>query len=531
MNKSSYFKVSKISCISLLSLAIIPDLVYSQDSMPNILIIMTDQQAWDALGYSGNKIIKTPNLDRLAREGVLFTQAITPCPLCVPARTSILTGRLIEKNAIRSNSDIRVNDYKYPTYDELLTQKGYVTEYHGKFHAPEHMARIYSNPPKFGMSGSELIERWRPLYIEFLKNNIQERPLQAGELYENTFFKGMVPYKPNPLDRRYRYLPDGIIPEEELIRKLGQDDSHGVLALSSNLTVSSFQAQEAMDAITRLKDKSFIITCSFFYPHSPIVPSEPYASMYKPEDMVPPVSIRDKREDSPYKTSMIDSLYSDPDMIKYMIANYYALVTEIDSWVGKILSLLDKYNLTEKTLVIFVSDHGEMLGAHGMKGKSCFYEESVRVPLILCFPGKIKSNQRIDVPVSTMNIFPTILDYAGLTNIQSDGYSLKGLMEGRPPRYDFAVSEWNKNNRTVPSIMIRTKEWKLMTTNCSDQNNVDVLYNLENDPYELNNLLVNKSESYKYMDTIKMLRGKLIEYLKSVNYPLTDGIVNRKILK
>ncbi|MCU0240944.1 MAG: sulfatase-like hydrolase/transferase, partial [Vicinamibacteria bacterium] len=120
---------------------------------PNVLLIMTDQQAWNAVGYSGNKTIKTPNLDRLAREGVNFSQAVTPCPVCVPARTSILTGRLTETTTIRENNDVKTGDCYYPTFDEILAKRGFVTEVYGKFHSPEHMAKVYMNPPVNGMTG------------------------------------------------------------------------------------------------------------------------------------------------------------------------------------------------------------------------------------------------------------------------------------------------------------------------------------------------------------------------------------------
>jgi len=112
-----------------------PALGQIQSEQPNILVIMTDQQAWDAVGYAGNKVIKTPNLDRLASQGVNFSHALTTCPVSCPARTSILTGRLTEATTIRDNSDVNLNDCYYPTFDEILVKRGYVSEYHGKFHS------------------------------------------------------------------------------------------------------------------------------------------------------------------------------------------------------------------------------------------------------------------------------------------------------------------------------------------------------------------------------------------------------------
>ena len=499
---------------------------------PNILIIMTDQQAWNAVGYAGNKLIKTPNLDRLASQGVNFVQAVTPCPVCCPARTYILTGRLTEATTIRGNVDVNVNECLYPTFDEILAKRGYVAECHGKFHSPAHMAEVYSNPPVEGVSGVDLIVKWEPVYLKYLKRKIVKLPLKPGELYETTFYGGNVPYRPDPIDRRYEYLPSGEIPEASLTqKKLGQDDVHGVLNLPAEYTITAVQARETIDALERLKDKKFVVTCSFHYPHVPITPTEPYASMYKAANMVTPASIGDDRTNSPYKPNPLESAYTVPQNIKYMTANYYALVTEIDDWVGKILKKLDDLKLTNNTMIVFVSDHGEMLGAHGMRGKFCFYEESVSVPFIISFPGKIKSGQQIETPVSTLNIFPTILDYAGLSNIQTDGYSLKPVMEGSAPKYDFAVSEWNWKNQNVPSLMIRTHTWKLMTTHRNGGKDVEALFDLKNDPYEVHNLLGSNPERFKYQQISEELRTKLAGYLSDVNSPLTNGVKQRVMIR
>ncbi|HUX55656.1 MAG TPA: sulfatase-like hydrolase/transferase [Bacteroidales bacterium] len=335
-----------------------------------------------------------------------------------------------------------------------------------------------------------------------------------------------------PLTEDNKYLPSGNIPETELERKkIGQDDVHGVLDLPAEFTITAVQAREALEALDRIKDQKFILTCSFHCPHVPITPSEPFVSMYKHDDMITPVSIHDNRSNSPYKPTPLELPYTIPENIKYMTLNYYAFVTEIDEWVGKILDKLDQLKLTDNTLVVFVSDHGEMLGAHGMRGKFCFYEESVRVPFIISYPGIIKAGLRINTPVSTLNIFPTILDYAGVKNLPSDGYSLRPVIEGEAPKYDFAVSEWTWKNSNVPSLMIRTQGWKLMTTHRSGGKDVEALFDLKNDPYEMNNLLGTNPERFKYKEIAENLRSKLVGYLKDVNYPLVEGVEQRILIR
>jgi arylsulfatase A-like enzyme len=503
-----------------------------QEKKPNVLLILTDQQAWNAVGYAGNIIIKTPNLDRLAREGANFSQAVTPCAVCVPARTSILTGRLTETTTIRENNDVKNGDCFYPTFDEILAKRGYVTEVYGKFHSPEHMARVYMNPPVIGMTGTDPIIKWEKIYSNFLKENFPKRALKPGEFYETSFYGGTVPYLLDPTDRYYKYIKSGIIPENESEKPLSQADVHGVLDLPAEFTITAVQGKQTIEALERLKNKQFILTASFHCPHVPITPSEPYASMYKAANMPTPLSIGDRRENSPYNPGKIESPYNEKDKVQFMTANYYAFVTEVDDWVGKILNKLDEFKLTENTLVIFVSDHGEMLGAHGMRGKFNFYEESVRVPFLFRYPGKIKANQTISNPVSTLNIYPTILDFAGLKSIPTDGYSLRGIMEGtQAPKYDFAVSEWDWKNENVPSIMIRTEQWKLMTTHRTGGKNVEVLYDLKKDPFEMNNLIGTNSKRFENKKIAEELRTKLVNYLKDVNSPLVKGIEERVLIR
>jgi arylsulfatase A-like enzyme len=314
---------------------------------------------------------------------------------------------LTETTRIRDNKDVVSNDgLCFQTFDEILSKAGYRSEYYGKFHSPEYMAGVYT----------------------------------------------------------------GEIPEDELkLKKLGQDDVHGVLDMPAEYTITAVQAREAIEALDRIKDQRFILTCSFHCPHVPITPSEPYVSMYNRGEMITPVSIHDSRSNSPYKPNQLKSPYSDP--------------------------------------------------------------ESVRVPFIICYPGKIKAGLLISTPVSVLNIFPTILDYAGIKNIPSDGYSLRPVIEGEPPRYDFAVSEWTWSNNNVPSLMIRTSDWKLMTTHRSGGKDVEALFDLKNDPFEMNNLLGTNPERFKYKEITENLHSKLVSYLKDVNSPLVKGVASRELIR
>jgi arylsulfatase A-like enzyme len=183
-------------------------------------------------------------------------------------------------------------------------------------------------------------------------------------------------------------------------------------------------------------------------------------------------------------------------MIQHFISEYYALVKEVDHWVGQILYKLDDLKLTDNTLVIFTSDHGEMLGSHGMRGKFCFYEESSHVPMMIRFPGRIKARTKVKAPVSNMDLFATILDYLDLPDHPSDGNSLRGLIEGTVNEDNrYVVTEWLSDLQGKPSHMVLKDGWKLMRPDDSAQKVKKALYNLNDDPHELTNLLSDSTES------------------------------------
>ena len=505
----------------------IPPVFSQKKEKPNFLIIMTDQQRWDAIHAAGNTIIQTPNIDKLLQQGSYFPNAISPCPVSGPSRTSMLTGRFVETTGIRTNMDSDGSmDCKYKSYDELLVENGYTAEYYGKFHSPVNMASSYSNPPLFGFTPPSLIKKWELIYRLYLTANVKSKLLTEGELYDFSFYNG-VPYKLSPMDRRFDKLPDGILSADELKRPLTQPDHHGVLALDTAHTITAFQAKQTIESLNRLKDKPFIITCSFHCPHSPILPSEPYASMYDVEKMPVPFSIHNDMENNPYRAAngrLLMPEYRDTLKVKHMTAAYYAFVTEIDHWVGKIMETLDELQLTDNTVILFTSDHGEMLGSHGMREKNVFLEESVRVPLIIKYP-KDKQTSVVETPVSTINIFSTILDYAGIES-QNDGESLRPLSLGKQAKHDFAISEWCWGRLQEPNLMIRSNQWKLIINSQAGSTSKDVLFNLKDDPYEMNNLLSDTTKAEHLNVKNKMLK-ELVNYLESKEYPTIEPITKK----
>jgi arylsulfatase A-like enzyme len=339
------------------------------------------------------------------------------------------------------------------------------------------------------------------------------------------------PYSTDPLDKHHGMTDAELKASGE---RFPQCDMHGELHVQKENTLTAFQAKECIEAIERLKDQPFSISCSFHFPHAPMLLPEPYYSMYPAADMQPPASISDNMENSPYKSAngrLENPEYSDPEEIKFMISNYYGLVKEIDDWVGIILAKLDELGLAENTLVIFTSDHGEMLGAHGLREKNVFYEESAHIPLMIRLPGEIESKTIVDGYVSNVDLFASILDYLDIDEHPSDGLSLRGLIEGSDTKHgEYVVTEWNYRGDIAPNYMILKGGWKLMIPYSPGSTVLNAMYDLTNDPNEMNNLLGNNNEKEMYREKAEELRSCLLEWLKKNHSKHVKGVAERPLI-
>lgn len=501
---------------------------------PNLLFIMTDQQRFDALSIAGNTVLKTPNLDRLAKQGVFFKNAYTQCAVSGPTRSCILTGTTVENNGVRTNGLTYYTEQEglmtMPTFDEILNEKGYRCEYYGKWHSLSSHAVIYKNPLQITKNGKSVFGPGGQthIYKDFLDQYSPARELKEGELIDGLTNR---PYRPDPLDGSYEKQNADLNIKKV---KSNQSDLHGQLLIDKEYSLTAFQAKQTIEAIERLKDSTFSITCSFHFPHAPMLPTEPYYNMYPSNNMVAPISISDNMENSPYKSAngrLNSPNYANPEKIKYMISNYYGLVAEIDDWTGKILDKLDELGLTENTLVIFTSDHGEMLGAHGLREKNIFLEESSHIPLFIRFPGKIKPNTNVKGYVSTIDLFATIMDYLKIEKHKSDGKSLKGLINGTDTEHGkYVVTEWDYRGDTESNYMILKDGWKLIIPYSENSKVLNAMYNLNNDPNEMNNLIGKNPEKEKYADKAEELRKYLLEWLQKNKSNHYDGVANRKLI-
>ena len=521
----------------------------------NLLFIMTDQQRFDALGRAGNTVLKTPNLDSLARDGAYFANACTNCPICVPARAVILTGRTIQSVRVTGNGDYDRKDVAdVPTFDNVLARMGYHTEYYGKWHTPYKFAATYKNAVRQTgkhARGSD-VPAQAEAYRKYLDDqNVPSRPPGKGELTDKGTGR---PYRADPLDWRYG-LDQADIDKRtgearQAARRAGQSGgdrkkapkpkganltsqagSYGCLDIPAAHTRTAFVAGEVLAALDRVKDKPFSLTCSFGPPHPPMVLPKPYYGMYPSEEIDAPASIGDPMTNSPYAARAATAemkRYRNKAHVRQMISNYYGMVREIDDWVGRILNRLERLGLADKTLVIFTSDHGEMLGDHGLHSKMVFYEGSAHIPLLMRLPGAIAPGTVVAAPVSHVDLFATILDYLGAAPRTSEGRSLRPLIEGTGSHGpDYCVSEWGA--RSGPTLMVRTKDWKYVTSHTPKSPAVDALYDLKKDPHEMNNLIGRNPDKGKYLKQARAMRARLIAWLEKINSPRLAGVKAREI--
>ena len=503
----------------------------------NLIFILVDQLRYDALSCMGNEVISTPNLDRLASEGVLFKRAYSECPVSVPARASLLTGCSIYNTGIISNAvcyeskgDLTGNEpiWNMKTYDEVLIGNGYVGEYYGKWHSPEFRAYAYRNRP-IGIAGAdghpELGIGLAGIYSTWLDKVAPEKLHEDGDIY----FKSMGRYyAPDPFDPLY----GGAKADS---KKKGQAYTMGLLRVTEDQTRTAMDSQSLIDAIWRLKDTTFTVHCSYGPPHPPLLVCEKYHSMLDADDMEMMENFDSRETASPYYGNIKKSTYfQNPEKMKYMVRNYWAMVKELDDWLGKVFKAVEDAGIKDNTMIAFLADHGEMLGSHGLNGKANFYEEAAHVPMIISYPGKIPAGTVVEAPVNAIGVYATILDYLGVQEGQThtpDEPSLRRFIENKKlskSKEAFAVSEWPSD--IVPGEMIRTLEWKLMIGRSKDSKCTDALYDMVNDPYETKNLLAGP-DAGKYIGIARTLQKKLVKNLKDRHSPYAEGVKQRVIMK
>ena len=415
---------------------------------PNILFIQVDQLTAESLKAYGNSVCHTPNLDRIAAEGIVVDDAYCNFPLCSPSRASMATGKLCSKIGAYDNA--AELPASVPTYAHYLRAAGYQTVLSGKMHfigpdqhhgfekrlTPDLYPADFSWVPNWGDEGERDTNDTRSVTI----SGICERSVQID-------FDNLVTY--NAIQHLYD------------------------MARSSD-------------------DRPFLMQVSYTHPHEPYLCRKEFWDLYEGVDIpLPSVPALPEAEHDAHSVrllsdfGMLNVRFSDEDIARARRA-YYGSISYLDSMIGNILDTLEATGQADQTAIIFTSDHGEMLGERGMWFKKHFFEPSLRVPLLMKIPGTAPS--RITTPASLVDLLPTFMGIAEGSGWESvveplDGIDLTTLIENEQP--DRAVfAEYLAEATTAPIFMIRRGQYKFV----SSADDPPLLFDLIADPDERTNL-------------------------------------------
>jgi arylsulfatase A-like enzyme len=423
---------------------------------PNIIFILTDDQRWDALGYAGNTIIQTPEMDKLAKEGVYLRNAFVTTPICAASRASIFTGLYERTHGYTFQQGDIKDPYIQNSYPAILKKSDYYTGFFGKFGVQyDSIASLFDVSEDYDRNGK-------------FKD------------YRGYFYK-----------------------------TIGNDTVH----------LTRYTGQQAIDFIMNAPaDRPFCLSLSFSAPHAhdpapgQYFWQEPTDTFYQAIQIPPPVLSENKYfEEQPEYVRTGENRtrwnwrYDTPEKYQHSIKGYYRMISEIDMEIGKIRKQLIDKGISENTIFIVMGDNGYFEGERQLAGKWLMYDNSLRVPLIIYDPRN-KIHRDIDDMALNIDIPSTILDLAGLPVPAAwQGKSFAGYLEGRNPleqREIFACEHLWDVAIIAPSEGVRTSKWKYFRYRKDLAH--EELYDLENDPLEMTNL----ADSATFQDVLYNLRTK-----------------------
>ncbi len=445
----------------------------------NILLIHSDQHRYDCVGANGHPLLPTPHLDRLAGEGLNFTHAFCPIPLCMPTRASMLCGQWPAEHLQIANADSeapRTFRRELPVFSRLLAEEGYWLGYVGKWH------------------------------VDF-----EREPTEFG------FHR----YVPNGQYGKWREA-QGLPPAPRTNKWFGELDPHVApqqsrLAWGADRTIQMLR--ERAEA-----DEPFFLRWDPSEPHLPNLVPEPYSSMYPPEEIPPWPSFEENFEGKPYvqaqqlRTWRIEG-WTWEDWAP-IVSRYLAEISLLDAQVGRLVKALDRLGLAESTLVIYTSDHGDMCGGHRMIDKHfIMYDDAVRVPMIARWPGVIEPGRACDAFLaSSVDLASTFCELAGVEPPDTfRGLSLVPMLRGARSngRTDIFSSYHGNQFGLYSQRMVRGRRWKYVWNATAE----DELYELETDPAELHN----RAGDLDCAGELTHLRERLVEWMEETN----DRLLNQ----
>jgi arylsulfatase A-like enzyme len=453
----------------------------SRAARPNILILMTDQQRFDALSCYGCRAVATPNLDRLARQGAMFERCYSPNPICTPTRASLLTGKHVPGHGVCKLHDILPKDEVL--LPERLRAAGYETALVGKLH------------------------------VSGLWEEAERRHIRDGfEHYLWCIDPGLN------FDSAFNAYAKWVKQKDPVFYERLKREGKSLQHFPASLHYSTWAAEKTIERIRgRDSDRAFFILMSLFDPHDPYYDHPVEAAeevkvaaietvQEPPADASLPDGVRREYEKS---RDILRNMPEYQNDVRALRKGYYASIAFLDMQIGRVLDCLDEQGLTNDTFVIFLSDHGDMLFDRGLFSKGAyFYDPSVRVPLLMRWPGCIPPGTRVNELVQHMDITSTVLAATGYTRDQLDGinpYSMDLLRlieegESYDRRRGWAVCAFRNSgygpggkyfDPPIHATMFHDSRYKLIVYHhlVGDETELEgELFDMQNDPKELSNL-------------------------------------------
>lgn len=465
---------------------------------PNILLLMCDQMRGDCMGATGHPDVKTPYLDSLAQEGTRFENAYSSCPSCIPARAALYTGQSQQRHGRVGYEDGVPWDYP-EMLPALLSRAGYHTEAIGKQHVHPPLRRC-------GFRNLTLHDG----YIGYYRN--PEKPWIEHQMAHDAYLEF--------LRERHGSAADvgdtGIECNSWITRPWIYDE----MSHPTNWVVT-----ETLKALHRReRDVPFFMMASFVRPHPPWDAPEAYYNMYKDMPLRPPA---EGNWDDPARTEeegrMYDSRFgsADAELRRQGMAGYYASITHMDHQIGRLLKTLEQEGVLEDTVVLFLSDHGEMLFDHSLFRKVVPYQGSVQIPLLVRMGKNLPGGGQKRVcgqVVELRDIAPTLLELAGVPVPGGmDGQSLAGLLAGgeeSAPGREFLHGEHSGGEASNHYIVTRRAKYIWFSQTGREQ-----YFDLENDPRETRDLIADEGAQTR----VEELRRQLVQALTGREEGYTDG--------
>jgi arylsulfatase A-like enzyme len=464
------------------------------NDIKNILVLYVDQQRFDCLGCYGNETVKTPNLDRLARHGIRFTNAYTPAPVCTPARTSFQTGLWPHNHRLLFNTgesrdkggrDDPTPDVRF--FSEILKAKDWNCAHVGKWHigGERHKPQYHGYDPSPVYYSGYGYPAEHPHYVDYLKHQGVSGFNLLWERRDPTGY------------RNYSGLQEG----------------------PQSASIPAYLAKQTIDVIRRYtkSPRPFFIGCNFWGPHAPYNIPRSHLEMYRGLDIKPWPNWDCDLSDKPgvitrYGEYWRTGWFNEADLGE-MIGEYYGYITLIDEECGRILKALEDTGTLEETLIIFTADHGSAVGSYLSWDKGFgMYDCITRIPLIISHPS-FKSG--VSTAFVTLNdLAPTILEIAGCPVHEMDGASCLPILTGRSDsiRDNYIITEHHGHQQIFWQRMVRTPEFKYIFNPTSR----DEFYDLEMDPWETKNIISSADK-----DKLSWAKKTLLAWMKETgDHPL-----------